>query len=117
MAKRARARRSSMPSPRRYTYTPELLASGRHRFEHTTDSIPDIAVDFGIHKTTLLRLAKREGWVRYVASPRDLPAAVKLARQAEALAGGQGALTPPARGRSPAEAERRRAGGVRAMRR
>ncbi len=88
MAKRtgAPARPGHPPSPRRYSYTPELLASGRHRYERTADSIPDIALDFGIHKTTLQRLARREGWVRFAPPPRDLPAAVKLAAQAEALA-------------------------------
>jgi len=56
--------RAQPPSPRRYVYTPALLAHGRHRYEHTEDSIPDIALDFGIHKTTLQRLAKRERQAR-----------------------------------------------------
>lgn len=90
MGKRPRA-----PSPRRYRYTPELLAHGRHRYEHTTDSIPDIAVEFGIHKTTLQRLAAREGWVRYTAPPRDVSAATKLAERAAAL---EASTLPPRSG-------------------
>jgi hypothetical protein len=77
--------RARLPSSRRYAYTPELLAHGRHRYENTEDSIPDIAVEFGIHKTTLLRLARREGWVRYAPPPRDLSGATRLLAQADAL--------------------------------
>jgi hypothetical protein len=85
--RRAPARaRNRAPSSRRYAYTPELLAHGRHRFEHTEDSVPDIAVEFGIHKTTLLRLARREGWVRYAPPPRDVSGATRLLAQVEALA-------------------------------
>lgn len=86
---------STPPSPRRYVYTDALLANGRHRYEHTEESIPDIALDFGIHKTTLQRLAKRERWVRFKPPPRDLPAAVRLAAQAEALAAARGAMPQP----------------------
>jgi hypothetical protein len=50
-----------LPRSRRYSYTPELMADGRRRYEQTEDRIPDIAADFGIHPTTFLRLAKREG--------------------------------------------------------
>ncbi|MCK9918583.1 hypothetical protein MXD81_56615 [Microbacteriaceae bacterium K1510] len=80
MAKRTRA-----PSARRHHYTPELLAHGRHRYENTEDSIADIAVEFGVHKATLARLAKRENWVRYVPPPRDVSGATRLATQAAAL--------------------------------
>ncbi len=73
------------PSARRHNYTPELLAAGRHRYEHTEESITSIAVDFGVHKSTLQRMAARLGWVRHVPPPRDLPPAVRLLAQAEAL--------------------------------
>jgi hypothetical protein len=73
------------PSARRHSYTPELLAAGRHRYEHTEESITSIAVDFGIHKSTLQRMAARLGWVRHAPAPRDLPPAVRLLAQAEAL--------------------------------
>jgi len=82
-------------SARRYDFTPELLADGRHRYEHTDETITSIAFDFGVHKSTLTRLATREGWVRYVRPPRDLPQAKKIRISVEALAQGQGAGTKP----------------------
>ncbi len=84
MAKRTRAARG--PSPRRYTYTPELLASGRARYEESDETITAIAADFGVHKTTFQRMANRLGWLRHVAPARDLPVAARLAAEAEALA-------------------------------
>ncbi len=115
-ARKKPARPAHLPSPLRYRYTPELLAHGRYRYEHTEDSIPDIALDFGIHKTTFQRMARREGWVRYVPPPRDLPPAVKLAAQAEALEARQAALTLPPRsggeGRPPELAQQATADGV-----
>lgn len=106
MAKRTRmsAGASARVSPRRYVYTPELLAHGRHRYEHTEDSIPDIAVEFGIHKTTLLRLARREGWVRYAAPPRDVSDATRLAAEAAALEAAAAEATAPPEP-TPADAE------------
>ncbi len=95
MAKRQRGRAggcarasapAQLPVSRRYRYTPELLASGRRRYEESGETITAIAADFGVHKTTLQRLAKREGWMRYVAPARDLPAAARLAAEVEALA-------------------------------
>jgi hypothetical protein len=73
------------PSARRHSYTPELLAAGRDRYERTEESITSIAVDFGVHKSTFQRMAARLGWVRYVAPSRDLPPAVRLLAQATAL--------------------------------
>jgi len=81
------------PVSRRYTYTPELLAEGRRRYERTEDRIVDIAADFGIHKTTFQRMANDKGWVRYAAPPRDLSRSAKLAAEAEALE--QAALRHP----------------------
>lgn len=74
-----------LPVSRRYTYTPELLAEGRRRYERTEDRIVDIAADFGIHKTTFQRMANENGWLRYKAQPRDLSRSAKLAAKAEAL--------------------------------
>jgi transposase-like protein len=102
MAKRARARKkprayahAHLPVSRRYTFTPELLAEGRRRYEETEDRVVDIAADFGVHPTTLQRRANRDRWVRYVPPPRDLTPAAKLALRAEKLAG---ALHPPLKG-------------------
>jgi len=109
-AARRRYKWQHLPVSRRYGYTPELIADGRRRYEQTDETITSIAADFGVHKTTLQRLANRAGWVRHAPPPRDLPAAAKLAAQAEALQG-QGAAArltsagtaspfpPPERGR------------------
>jgi hypothetical protein len=80
-----RPSRARPPRSRRYSYTPALIADGRRRYEHTAETVTAIAADFGVNKSTLTRMARREGWVRYVAPPRDLPGAAKLAAAAEAL--------------------------------
>ena len=63
---------------RRRTYTPELLAYARHRFEQTDDPVADIGLDLGISDGGVWLLAKREHWKRYVRPPRGLPPGVKL---------------------------------------
>ena len=78
-----------LPVSRRYTYTPELLADGRRRYEQTEEPVVAIAADFGIHTTTFQRMANREHWLRYRPPPRDLSPAAKLAAQAEAFAQAQ----------------------------
>ena len=77
------------PSPRRYVYTEELLANGRHRYEHTDEPVVSIAADFGCDKTTFQRMANREHWVRYVAPPRGLPHAAQILAQVEKLEAGE----------------------------
>jgi hypothetical protein len=67
------------------SYTPELLAEGRRRFEETDEPITAIAADFGIVPRSFSRLARREGWVRKARAPRDLPVATRLLAQAETL--------------------------------
>jgi hypothetical protein len=81
--------------PAHRTYTPELLANGRRRFEHTDESVTSIAADFGIHHYSLIRLAKREGWVRHARPQRTLPRAARLLAQAEALGAQAAAEAPP----------------------
>jgi hypothetical protein len=73
------------PLARRYAYTEDLLANGRHRYEHTDEPIVSIAADFGCHKTTFQRMANRAHWVRYSPPPRGLTEAAKLLTQVEAL--------------------------------
>lgn len=100
MAKRTRAtarprpkQRPTYRKPRRMgapigvpiTYTPELLANGRYRYERTDESLVSIASDFGVHRNTLRALVAREGWVRYKQPPRDLLPAAKLLAQANGL--------------------------------
>ena len=70
---------------RRRTFTPELLAYTRQRFEQTEDPFCEIAADLGVHRNTLRNIATSEGWTRYVPLPRGLPATVKILMQAEAL--------------------------------
>jgi len=70
---------------RRLKFTDELLANVRQRFEHSDEPLSTMAADLGCCNTTLRGIAKREGWVRYVAPPRDLTPAAKLLAQAEAL--------------------------------
>ena len=67
------------------TYTPELLANGRHRYEQTPEPVAAIAADFRIHPGSLRRLAYRLGWVRYNMGPRELPLASRILSQADVL--------------------------------
>jgi hypothetical protein len=67
------------------TYTRELLANGRYRYEQTDESLISIASDFGVNRNTFRALAVREGWVRYRPPPRDLLPAAKLLAQADDL--------------------------------
>ena len=78
-------RRMSGPIGVPITYTPELLANGRYRYERTDESLISIASDFGVHRNTLRALVDREGWVRYKQPPRDLSPAAKLLAQANDL--------------------------------
>ncbi len=55
--------------------------------EQTEDRVVDMAADAGIHPTTFQRLAKPRGLgCAMLPPPRDLPAAAKLAAEAEELA-------------------------------
>jgi hypothetical protein len=67
------------------TYTPELIANGRRRYEETAEPVSAIAADFRIHPGSLRRLAGQLGWVRFGMQARDLPEASRLLAQAEAL--------------------------------
>ncbi len=70
---------------RRLKFTPELLANVRRRFEGSDEPLSTMAADLGCCKTSLRGIAQREGWVRYVAPPRDLSPAARLLERAEAL--------------------------------
>jgi hypothetical protein len=71
--------------PRHRTYSPELLANGRRRYEETPEPVAAIAADFRIHPGSLRRLAHQLGWVRFAMGPRELPQGARLLAQAEAL--------------------------------
>jgi hypothetical protein len=84
--------RQEIPTPRgrpyvpiHRSYTPELLANGRRRYEETREPVAAIAVDFRIHPGSLRRLAGLLGWVRFAMGPRDLPRGSRLLTQAETL--------------------------------
>lgn len=64
----------------RLSFTPELLAFARHRYECTDTPYTEIARALRIHRTTINTIAKREGWVRYAPRPRGLPAAARTAK-------------------------------------
>ena len=67
------------------TYTPELLANGRRRYEETPEEVSAIAADFRIVPGSLRRLAGLLGWVRFNMAPRQLPVASRLLAKAEEL--------------------------------
>ena len=46
---------------RRLSFTDELLANVRQRWEHTDEPLSTMAADLGCCKTTLRGIAKREG--------------------------------------------------------
>jgi hypothetical protein len=86
--------------PVQRTYTPELLANGRYRYEQTAEQVATIAADFGIHPGSLRRLGQRLGWVRYDMAPRALPAAARLMAEAARIE----TLSRPPDGETPAAA-------------
>lgn len=73
------------PHGNRLVFAPELIADGKRRYETTPESLDSIAIDFSSNRSTLRNVAKREGWVRFVAPPRGLPRAADIAAKAEAL--------------------------------
>ena len=82
--------RQEIPTPRgrayvpiHRTYTPELLANGRRRYEETPEEVAAIAADFRIVPGSLRRLAGLLGWVRFNMAPRQLPVASRLLAKAE----------------------------------
>jgi hypothetical protein len=73
------------PSWRKFNFTPELIADCRRRYEETAEFVTSIALDYGVNETTLRRLAKSEGWLRFRPPPRGLPRTALLQARAEAL--------------------------------
>lgn len=89
--------------PTQRTYTPELLANGRVRYERTNEPVATIAADFKIHPGSLRRLATRLGWLRYNMAPRALAPAVRLMTEAQGL---EALCAPPVAAAAPAAAEK-----------
>ena len=65
--------------------SPELQAHVRRLYEETDQPVCQIALDVGVNESVIRRMGPREGWVRYVAPPRDLPPVAKLLEQVEEL--------------------------------
>lgn len=68
-------------------YSPALIASIRHRCEHTDEPQPKIAAEHGISLRTLQRMVADGGWARRAdRPPRDLPTDMRLLQEVQALA-------------------------------
>jgi hypothetical protein len=65
--------------------SPELRAHVQRLYEGSDQPVCQIALDVGINESVIRRMGPREGWVRYVAPPRDLPPVAKLLAQVEEL--------------------------------
>jgi transposase-like protein len=77
-------------------FSPEATANIRQRYVETNESMDRIAADFGVHRETIGRLAKRQGWpLRRDRPPRGLPVALQLdLAAAETLKAARGLATP-----------------------
>ncbi len=73
------------PSPMRTRLTPELQAHARRLYEETDQPVTAIALDCGVDESVIRHMGPREGWVRFVAPPRDLPPVAKLLAEVEVL--------------------------------
>jgi len=67
-------------------YSPDFLASLKHRYEKTEQPMIELAREFGIGITTLQSLVDKQGWEKRSQRLRGLPGAMRLEREAEALA-------------------------------
>jgi hypothetical protein len=65
--------------------TPELQAHVKRLYETSDQPICQIALDVGINESIIRRMGPREGWVRYVAPPLDLPPLATLLAEVEQL--------------------------------
>jgi len=97
------------PIQRARGFTLEAIGHARRRYEETDESMDRIAADLGVHRSTLDRLAKTEGWqLRKDRPPRDLPVALQLNLAAtEILQAARAAGQPPVQPMpEPAEVDR-----------
>src|SRR6185369_14642286 len=74
---------------RRLNITDALKQDIRRRYEQTPESLSGMAADLGCTAQTVCNLAKREGWVRYVAPPREMTPSARLLARAEMVAAAQ----------------------------
>jgi hypothetical protein len=68
--------------------TPDVLRVLRQRYEDTDQLLTSIAAEFGLSERTLGRMRQIEGWRKRSDRLTELPKAVKLLAEAEALAAG-----------------------------
>jgi hypothetical protein len=67
------------PIQRARGFTPAAIENVRQRYEESNESLEAIAADFGVHRSTIERLARVHGWLlRKERVARDLPAALQL---------------------------------------
>lgn len=67
------------------TYSPELLAALRQRYEDTDQPMNALAAEFGVGITTLQTLVRKNGWTQRSKRMRDCPPALRLLEEAQAL--------------------------------
>ena len=89
------------PSPMRLRMTPELQAHVKRLYEHSEQPVTQIAADCDVDESVIRRMGEREGWVRYVAPPRDLPPVAKLLAEVEALEAARAVVLRGAQERAP----------------
>jgi hypothetical protein len=77
-------------------YAPEFLAAVRHRYEKTDQPMIEMAREFGLGMTTLQVMVDKQGWEKRSQRLRGLPPALRLEKEAEALAA-IGTLPAPTR--------------------
>lgn len=64
-------------------FTPALIEHARHRYEETDETQASIALDLNVHRKTLAKLARSQGWVlRKDRMMRDIPASLQLHAEA-----------------------------------
>ncbi|MFZ0846012.1 MAG: hypothetical protein WAM62_09490 [Pseudolabrys sp.] len=63
----------------------ELKEHARRLYEETDQPVSHIALDCGVNESVVRRMAPREGWVRFVAPPRDMPPVARLLAEVEAM--------------------------------
>lgn len=66
------------------TYSPELLAALRQRYEDTDQPMTEIAAEFEIGITTLQTLVRKNGWTPRSQRMRGCPPALRLLEEAQA---------------------------------
>ena len=91
---RKRGVKPGTPSWKKFNYTDDFIADCRRRYEETPETRVAIARDCGVSARTLRRMAAHDGWVKFRPPPVDLPGHVRLRRQVEAMAAGQGTASP-----------------------